>query len=270
MTNTRFPTRQQDMDQLVPRHLLNDSGGLDPLPLKGILMGPAKTGKTVTGLKILSYATGLDPETLDRDRVLAARKNYGEGMRPNILVLSTANEGHELYAGDLLFDVISPPDYHPKWIWQALQKAENMGYMALLVDSWSHFWEGTGGALDIVDRQGGKFSAWQSYKETERIMLRALDETPLDVLLTIRTKDTVEIVTDSEGKTKEVIPVKDKPVQRATSPFEVADLWYTHPELKAQYMGRALNVNREYVQVDHKTALERHVKKVLAALNRTL
>ncbi len=106
------------------------------------LCGPSGSGKTYTGLAL---ATALS------DRVA---------------VIDTERGSASKYVGlnGWQFDTVAPDKFSPLSLVETLGVAAGAGYPAVLIDSLSHYWEGTDGMLEQVDKRSGsnKFtSGWK-------------------------------------------------------------------------------------------------------------
>ena len=166
------------------------------------LAGPTGSGKTYTGLTL---ATNL------ADRVA---------------VIDTERGSASLYSGTdgFTFDVLEMNTYDPRDLVGALGAAGAAGYGAVVIDSLSHFWEGTGGMLEQVDnaakRAGGNsFGGWKEARPMERAMIDALLAYPGHVIVTMRTKTEYVVEEDSRGR-KVPRKVGLKPVQRDGIEYE--------------------------------------------------
>jgi hypothetical protein len=166
------------------------------------LAGPTGGGKTMTALIL---ATNL------ADRVA---------------VIDTERGSASLYSGasGFTFDVLEMHTYDPRDLVKALAAAGAAGYGAVVVDSLSHFWEGTGGMLEQVDSAakravGNSFGGWKEARPMERAMIDALLAYPGHVIVTMRTKTEYVVEKDERGKQ---VPRKIglKPVQRDGIEYE--------------------------------------------------
>ncbi|MCU7532035.1 ATP-binding protein, partial [Prescottella equi] len=118
------------------------------------LCGPSGSGKTYTGLAL---ATALS------DRVA---------------VIDTERGSASKYVGlnGWQFDTVAPDKFSPLSLVETLGVAAGAGYPAVLIDSLSHYWEGTDGMLEQVDKRSGsnKFtSGWKVVRPEERKMIDA-------------------------------------------------------------------------------------------------
>jgi hypothetical protein len=145
-----------------------------------------------------------------------------------------------LYADRFDFDVIemSPP-YHPDRLITMIQAAEKEGYDSLVIDSLSHFWEGEGGVLDIVDAAGARANnnTWAGWKTGSPILRHLIDtilSVDLHVIVTMRSKQewVLQDKVNKQGRTvQEPTRVGMAPVMRAGMEYEftlVGDLDLEH------------------------------------------
>lgn len=165
------------------------------------LTGPTGSGKTYTALAL---ATNL------ADKVAAIDTEHGRMKE---------------YAGVFSFSHLAPPRFDPRELTRLLARAADNGYGAVVIDSFSHYWMGSGGALEFVDahesQRGGKFSAgWKAFRPIETQMLDALLAYPGHVVATMRVK-TAYVVEQEGGKS---VPRKVglKPEQREGIEYEFA------------------------------------------------
>lgn len=133
------------------------------------LQGVAGSGKTYTALMLATNlaekVAGIDTE---RGRMLEHKNRFR-------------------------FDHFAPSRFDPRDLTKLLAIAGANGYGAVVIDSFSHYWMGSGGALEFVDAhenaKGGKFSAgWKEYRPIENAMWEALMAYPGHVIATMRAK----------------------------------------------------------------------------------
>ncbi|MDT0377313.1 AAA family ATPase [Streptomyces sp. DSM 42041] len=171
------------------------------------LQGPAGSGKTKTALRLAEgLAAGGPIGLVDTERRSALKYAPVPG-RPDI-------EAHEF--------LHLPMDNHdPRNLIKAVRVAETAGVAVLIVDTWSHFWNGRGGLLEIVDQagqrpgSGGSFGAWREANPIEQDMLDALLNFRGHLIVTMRTRGDYVI----EGT--KVKKVGIKAVQREGTEYEV-------------------------------------------------
>lgn len=189
----------------------------EKLKLRMALDGPSGAGKTYTALR---FAFGL----------------AGESGR--VAVVDTEHRSASKYQGlapdgiHWNFDVCELSSYSPSTYTTVLQEAGQECYDVVIIDSLSHAWTGTGGALEIVDKKGGnKFtSGWRDVTPMHNQMINAMLAAPFHLLVTMRTKTEYVVEVDHRGKS---VPrrVGTKAVQREGMEYEfdiVADMDLEH------------------------------------------
>ncbi|WHX19801.1 AAA family ATPase [Streptomyces malaysiensis subsp. malaysiensis] len=171
------------------------------------LQGPAGSGKTKTALRLAEgLAKGAQIGVVDTERGSALKYAPVPG-RPDL-------GGHEF--GHM------PMDTHdPRHLLKAVEAAEAASIAVLIIDSWSHFWNGRGGLLEIVEEAGrkpgagGSFGGWRTANPIEQDMLDALLNFNGHLIVTMRTKG--DYVIDGKKVTK----VGVKAVQREGAEYEL-------------------------------------------------
>lgn len=148
------------------------------------LEGPSGSGKTYTSL------------------------TTARALAPNgrIAVIDTEHRSASLYADEFDFDTLELDSYDPQVLIQALAAAAAGGYDAVIVDSLSHFWMGTDGMLEQVDRAakrsagGNTFGGWKEMRPVERRMIEAMLAYPGHLVATMRTKTEWVIEENERGR----------------------------------------------------------------------
>jgi hypothetical protein len=135
------------------------------------IQGMSGSGKTWTGLGI---AHGLS-----------------DGQK--FAVIDTEKGAASLYAGigGIQFDTCPMDRYDPRDLIRVLDAAAQAGYPTVFVDSLSHFWKGTDGTLDQVEKAssrygGNKFAGWKDGTPIQNDMVAALLEYPGHVVASMR------------------------------------------------------------------------------------
>lgn len=145
--------------------------------------GPAGSGKSFTSLQ---WAT-----------VLA------EGGK--IAAIDTERESLKLYADQFDFDYMGfAPPYNPERLITAINDAATDNYAVLDIDSLTHFWNGAGGILEMVDsagaRGGGNFAGWKIATPIQQKMVDTILAFPGHVICTMRSKTEYVIEQNDRGK----------------------------------------------------------------------
>ena len=152
------------------------------------IVGPSGSGKTYSALL---YARGL------------------VGPEGKIGFIDTENKRSRFYA-DVAggFDVIDldPPFTSGRYI-EAIKAFEKAGYPAIVVDSISHEWEGSGGVLEqaeaIEDRtKRAGLHCWQKPKAGHKKLMNELLQTRAHLIFCCRVKEKVVQAKGRDGKTE--------------------------------------------------------------------
>lgn len=176
--------------------------------LRLALDGPAGSGKTFTAL---TFAFAL------------------AGPKGRIAVIDTEHHTASKYSGKQpdgstwSWDHcdLDPGQYSPSSYAQAIIAAGQAGYDVLVVDSLSHAWIGTGGALDQIDRSkdANKFTAWRDVSPQCNALVESILTSCCHTIVTLRSKMEYVLEADEKGK---MVPRKVgmKPVQREGIEYE--------------------------------------------------
>lgn len=171
------------------------------------LQGPPGSGKTMSALKIGErLANGGQMGVVDTERGSALTYAPVPG-RPDL--------------GGIEFLHLPMDNYDPRNLIEACRAAAAAALPVLIVDTWSLFYNGKGGLLQIVDQagqapgSGGTFGGWRKGTPIEQDMLEALLNYPGHVICTMRTKGDYSI----EGK--KVTKLGVKPIQREGVDYEL-------------------------------------------------
>src|SRR5437868_1347413 len=163
------------------------------------LYGPPRSGKTFTALRI---ARGM------------------VGSKGRIGVLDTESGRARLYSdkvpGGFVVGELTPP-YTPRRYLEAIEEFLAYGIDLLVVDSFSHCWEGPGGVLEMADQaeEHGKkgLMKWLGPKRDYKKLVSFLLSTRMHMILCSRAKQPiVEAVVDGEKTllTQPWEPIQDK------------------------------------------------------------
>jgi uncharacterized protein YjhX (UPF0386 family) len=168
------------------------------------LDGPAGSGKTLTALRFAhELAQGGKIAVIDTERGSAA-KYAGDTYDGNIFA----------------FDVLELQQFSPQRYIEGIQAAGRMGYSVLLIDSLSHAWEGTGGALEMKQKAGDSWSSWRQVTPIHNAMIDAILQAPMHVITTMRSR--MEYVQETDETTGKIKIVKKgmAPIQRPGTEYE--------------------------------------------------
>jgi len=140
-------------------------------------------------------------------------------------MIDTESGRGELYGNDFDYDIVtmSAPYLADKYI-AAIKAAEEAGYDNIIIDSLSHAWAGSGGALDqqgkIVDSgKANSFTAWRTITPVHNSLVDAIIGSKCHVIATMRAKSEHIVEKDDNGRTT-VRKVGLAPVQRDGMEYE--------------------------------------------------
>ena len=167
------------------------------------LMGVSGSGKTWTGLRLT------------------------HGLSERFAVIDTERGAASKYAGinGVTFDTLQLHNYDPRNLIGALAAAASGGYEAVLVDSLSHFWSGTDGTLEQVDKAAkarygnNSFGGWKEGTPLQNAMVDALLSYPGHVVATMRAHTEWSLQTNANGR-KEPVRLGTRPEQRKGVEYE--------------------------------------------------
>ncbi len=165
--------------------------------LRMAIAGPAGSGKTWTALLL---ATAL-----------------ADGGQ--VAVIDTEHGSASKYADDFEFDVEELTNFDPRNYIKAIHEAEKAGYAVLIIDSLSHAWNGTGGALELVEATAkknqrkdadhpNKFSAWGEVTPIQNKMIEAILGSKIHVICTMRTKQEYVVGGDNKPRKLGMAPIQ--------------------------------------------------------------
>lgn len=170
------------------------------------LTGPTGSGKTYTALAI---ATALS------DRVA---------------VVDTEQGSASLYRKLFSFDVVNLSKYTPRYYIQMIEAAAAAGYGALVIDSLSPSWNGTGGILEIA---GGNIRGWKDatpeYNSLVQTLIRYRSK--MHIIATLRSKMKHALETDESTGRLVVRKLGLEAIHRDELPYEfdiIGDLTTDH------------------------------------------
>lgn len=158
------------------------------------LTGPSGAGKTYTAL-MLAFGLGENVAVIDTERGTASKYVGRNGWR---------------------FKTLKPTKFSPLSLVDHLGKAAAAGFDVVIIDSLSHYWAGTDGMLEQVDKRSGnnKFgTGWKEVGPEEKRMIDAILAYPGHVIVTMRVKTEYVLEINEKGK-QQPRRVGLKPIQR--------------------------------------------------------
>lgn len=186
------------------------------------LIGCSGSGKTYTAMRL---ASGI----------------VGKGKRFAVIDTEARRSLH--YAGMFDFDMceVKAP-FRPEAYSEAIKAADEAGYEAIVVDSFSHEWAGEGGILDWqeqeLDRMAGddwkkreacKMAAWIKPKMGHKQMIQRLLQVRANLILCFRAEEKVKMEKDANNKTV-IVPIGWQPICSKEVPYEMTVSFLLTPD----------------------------------------
>lgn len=179
--------------------------------LRLALAGPSGAGKTLSAL-LLAYGI-----TDDWSKIALIDTEHGRAK----FYASRSDFG----TGEFLYQEMTAPYSPDKYIDMVKEGAETVGENGVvIVDSFSHAWNNSGGVLEIKEKiEGGNskksFSAWAEAGKIQNNLVNSILSVNCHTIVTMRTKMAYAIEQNENGKN---VPVKLglEPVQRENTEYE--------------------------------------------------
>ena len=166
------------------------------------ISGPPGSGKTLSSLLL---AFGM---------VKAAHPELNDSQCwDKVCIIDTENGSASLYAnftiksasvGEFFVIPMSPPFEAQKFI-DSIHAAEQSGIEVIIIDSFSAYWAGIGGALDkqgkIAARSGNSYTAWRDVTPEYNRLVDTILQSSCNVIVDVRAKTEYLQTKDSNGKT---------------------------------------------------------------------
>ena len=148
------------------------------------------------------------------------------GLGEKLAVIDTERGAASKYVGQrgIHFDVLQMSKYDPRDLIKALAAAAQAGYGTVLIDSLTHFWKGTDGTLDQVDKAkarygGNSFGGWKEGTPMQNDMVDALLAYPGHVIATMRSH-TEWVLQDNDRGRREPVAMGTRAEQRKGIEYE--------------------------------------------------
>ncbi len=162
--------------------------------LRMAITGVTGGGKTYTAIGLATYLLG----GTERD----------PSMKKRIAVIDSERGSAALYAKGRPwhFSHLRLERFEPETYVRAIKAAEEQGFEVIVIDSLSHEWAGTGGALEQVDKSaknGNTFVAWGGVTKRHNAVIDAIMGSSVHVIATMRSKMAYEQSEKNGKKTVE-------------------------------------------------------------------
>ena len=142
------------------------------------------------------------------------------GTAGKVALADSEGGSARIYADRFKFDHVEMETFSPEAYIEAIKDAQESGYDALIIDSLSHEWMGSGGVLALVDqlKAGGGYG-WDKASPRHQRVFEAIIRSKIHVIVTMRQKKAYLEDVDHRGK-KVMRQVGTEPVQREGAEFE--------------------------------------------------
>jgi len=190
--------------------------------LKLGMASPAGGGKTMGALLIAyglmkeKYPKLSDAELWAKIAIIDSENGSGE------LYVGTEVKESRLVIGSYNAITLTAP-FEPDKYSDAIRLCHESGIEVVIIDSTSHLWVGTGGALDqqgnIAKRTGNSWTAWRDVTPQLNRFIDAMLQTDVHIIATMRSKMEHVQEKDSNGKTI-IRKVGMNPVQKDGMEYE--------------------------------------------------
>lgn len=187
---------------------------------KILLSGGSGSGKTLSAL-MLAYGL-IEGKTEEDwlDVVVADTEN--KSAKYYVDAAFMVGDGESVVVGKFTHIVFDPP-YHPdRWI-KLIGEVVAAKKKILVLDSFSHEWEGDGGVLDWNRKLGGRATDWATTGPAHQRVLDCIRRAPIPIIACLREEQKHEILRVPNGSGGEKVQVTKlglKPKQREGAEYE--------------------------------------------------
>lgn len=180
----------------------------EQLYAKIVLFAASGAGKTVSALKLAYGITG------DWQKIgIADTEN-----KRALAYVGTSHTG--ITIGKFKHAPMHAP-YSTEKFEQAIDIAIDMGLEVLIIDSFSHEWEGLGGVTHAAEEAGGEFWHWKGPKIAHRRLVDKIQQSKIHIIVTLRTKQEYAVIPGGGKNGKNAIEkLGMKPVQSNDLDYE--------------------------------------------------
>lgn len=178
-----------------------------------------KATKTQSKLRMALYGVSGSGKTY-------SALSIASGLGGKVAVIDTERGSASKYANRFDFAVLDmQPPFAPANYVQAIKAAESEGYDIIIIDSLTHAWSGTGGALEMVDNAAKRsqsqntYVAWRDVTPQHNALIDAIIQSKCHIIATMRSKSEYVLEPDQRGK---MMPKKKgmAPIQRDGMEYE--------------------------------------------------
>lgn len=191
---------------LQGKYVTLERGRREQLKARIAVCGPGGTGKTRVALRLAYTLVGDWKKIAILDTEYNRSKMHLKKTDPEIG-----------YIGPEIPHIpLTPPFEWRKFI-DAMNTAERAGMECLIIDTFTHEWEGEGGISDLAAEKGGEYHSWRLPKKYHSKILERILQSPMHIIVSVRAKTEYvmeEVGVKKDGKKKyEVKKIGIRPQQ---------------------------------------------------------
>lgn len=162
--------------------------------------GTSGSGKTRTAIEFGYGLAGYKPEKLG----FLDTENRRGSLYADVLRRHPTHPTDEPF---LIADLDAP--FAPLRYAQAVKEFQAAGVEVLVIDTYSHVWEGDGGCIEIAKRGRG-VGAWKEPKEHHKEFVSAMLAAGMHVILCVRAREKIDTSDSKNPRSLGVLPICEK------------------------------------------------------------
>jgi hypothetical protein len=194
------------------------------------IIGASGSGKTLSAL-FVAYGMMKEKYPDESEDFIWSKIGLADTEHKRALIYAEM-EREGVNIGEFIHVDFDAP-YSPARYKQAVKVLKEQGAEVIIIDSLSHAWEGEGGLLDMQQKAGGTFQAWNKIKPDIQDFIRTLTQSNIHVIGTMRTKIDYVMEQSELGKTN-IKKVGLKPIMKDDLEYEFQIVFQVDEEHNAK------------------------------------
>lgn len=182
----------------------------ESIPAIVALAGVSGSGKTYSALMLAAGLAGEGGKVGMIDTEAGRGAMYADD--PDIIAAMP---------GGVYYRIELTPPFTPAKFLEAMQSASSAGITALVTDSITHEWEGTGGCADIAEnnKMGGNPN-WAKAKMEHKRLMNFMTQSRMHIIPCLRAREKTKHEKDEKGKLQ-IVQLGIQPIQEKNFMFEM-------------------------------------------------